>query len=142
MRQHIFTELCMHAVVPFVHSGMDAVVPRGSALPRPGRSVRLLVGDPIPVADLMRAAEEQAWPNDRLYIAIADRVGTHLHALKARLEDAPLSQVRQPANIYSPARDLLGKFFCQGCAPNWWLSRKGMEIRPMEGVRISQVALQ
>ncbi|EIE23442.1 glycerol-3-phosphate 1-acyltransferase, partial [Coccomyxa subellipsoidea C-169] len=90
-------------VVPFVHSGMDAVVPRGSALPRPGRSVRLLVGDPILVADLMRTAEEQAWPDDRLYIAIADRIGAHLHALKARLEDAPLSQVRQPANIYCPA---------------------------------------
>jgi monolysocardiolipin acyltransferase len=72
---------------------MDAVVPPGSALPRPGRAVRLLVGDPIPVADLMRAAEEQAWSDDRLYIAIADRIGAQLHALKARLEDAPLSQV-------------------------------------------------
>lgn len=73
---------------------MDGVVPRGSALPRLGRAVRLLVGDPIPVADLMRTAEDQAWSDDRLYVALADRIGIHLHALKAQLEDAPLAEVR------------------------------------------------
>ncbi len=82
-----------NAVVPFVHSGMDAVIPRGSAVPRPGRTVRLLVGEPVPVADLMRAAEDQAWSDDCLYVAIADRIGHHLHALKAQLENALLSEV-------------------------------------------------
>lgn len=82
-------------MVPFVHSGMDAVVPRGLALPRLGQSVRLLVGDPIPVDDLLRVAEQQGWPDDRLYIAIADRIGDRLHDLKAQLEDLPLSEVCQ-----------------------------------------------
>ncbi|BDA47309.1 probable Tafazzin [Coccomyxa sp. Obi] len=96
-------------VVPFVHSGMDAVIPRGSALPRPGRAVRLLVGEPIPVADLMRAAEDQAWSDDRLYVAIADRIGNHLHALKAELEDAPLSEVvrERPAVVELDSEALL-----------------------------------
>lgn len=74
---------------------MDAVVPRGLALPRLGQSVRLLVGDPIPVDDLLRVAEQQGWPDDRLYIAIADRIGDRLHDLKAQLEDLPLSEVCQ-----------------------------------------------
>ncbi len=72
---------------------MDAVIPRGSALPHPGRAVRLLVGNPVLVADLLRAAEEQAWSDDRLYVAIADRIGSRLHALKAQLDNVPLSEV-------------------------------------------------
>lgn len=73
---------------------MDRVIPRGSALPKPGNAVKVLVGEPIPVQDLMDTAREEGWSDDLLYITIADRIGASLHALKARLEDKPLSEVR------------------------------------------------
>lgn len=83
-------------MVPWVHSGMDAVIPVGSKLPLPGARVAILVGEPIEVGDLLEAARKLGWPQERLYCAIAERVGGALHALKARLEGLPLSEVRQP----------------------------------------------
>lgn len=83
-----------YAVVPFVHSGMDQVLPKGSALPRPGQSIRVLVGEPIAVADLQQMAAAEQWPEHVVYAAIADRIGHSLHALKARLEGVPVSEVR------------------------------------------------
>ena len=81
------------AVVPFVHSGMEQVLPKGSALPKPGQSIRVLVGEPIAVADLQQTAAAEQWPEHVLYAAIADRIGHSLHALKARLEGVPVSEV-------------------------------------------------
>ena len=89
--------MCPAAVVPWVHSGMEAVIPAGSKLPRPGADVRLLVGEPVDVSDLLEAARRLGWPEQRLYAAIAARVGGALHALKARLEGLPLSEVRAPS---------------------------------------------
>jgi monolysocardiolipin acyltransferase len=80
-------------VVPFVHTGMEGVVPRGSALPRPGREVRVLVGDPIPVHDLLAAAREQGWSERALECAVADRVGATLYALRAQLEGVAVEAV-------------------------------------------------
>lgn len=85
---------CLCAVVPFVHSGMEQVLPKGSAVPKPGQSIRVLVGEPIAVADLQQTAAAEQWPEHVLYAAIADRIGHSLHALKARLEGVPVSQVR------------------------------------------------
>lgn len=84
----------VRAVVPFVHSGMDQVVPRGSVLPRVGKSIRILVGEPIAVADLQEKAAAEQWPDYMLYSAIADRIGQSLHALKAQLEGLPVSEVQ------------------------------------------------
>jgi monolysocardiolipin acyltransferase len=77
-------------VVPFVHAGMQDVMPRGALVPRAGKAVRVAVGEPVPVADLLDAAAAEGWDEDRLYRAIAARVGLALHALKARLDGAPL----------------------------------------------------
>ena len=46
----------------------------------------MLVGDPIPVADLLVAARRQGWSEDALHTAIASRVSRHLRALKTRLD--------------------------------------------------------
>jgi hypothetical protein len=72
---------------------MEKVIPRGSALPQPGRSVNVLIGEPVAVHDLLEAARAQGWTDDMLYVAISDRIGATLHALKARLDDKPLSEV-------------------------------------------------
>ena len=81
------------AVVPFVHSGMEQVLPKGAAVPKAGCSIRVLVGEPVAVADLQEAALAESWPDHALYSAIADRIGQELHMLKARLEGLPVSEV-------------------------------------------------
>jgi len=83
--------------VPFVHAGLEAVAPRGAALPVAGQAVSVLVGPPVPVADLLAAAAAGAWPDERLYGAIAARVGAALAALKARLDGLPADPVRPRA---------------------------------------------
>ena len=53
--------------------------------------VRVLVGEPIPVDDLLAKAARYQWSDDQLHSAIAARVSTHLRVLKERLEaGAPL----------------------------------------------------
>lgn len=84
------------AVVPFVHSGMEQVLPKGSAFPKVGQSIRVLVGEPVAVADLQEAALAEHWPDHVLYSAIADRIGAALHTLKGRLEGLPVSEVKPP----------------------------------------------
>ncbi len=76
-----------------MHSGMERVVPKGAALPAPGQSVTVLVGAPVPVADLLEAAAAGAWPEERLYAAIAERIGGALAELKAQLDGVPVEQV-------------------------------------------------
>jgi monolysocardiolipin acyltransferase len=80
-------------VVPIVHAGMEAVMPRGRSLPVPGQQVRVLVGDPIPVDDLLAAADAQAWPDARLYRAVTARISNSMAALKARLDGVPVPAV-------------------------------------------------
>lgn len=75
-------------VVPFVHAGMADVMPRGALVPRTGQTVRVAVGPPVDVGDLLAAARQEGWQDDALYAAIAARVGLALQALKARLDGA------------------------------------------------------
>ncbi len=91
--QACLTTSVLCAVVPFVHSGMEQVLPKGAAVPKAGRSIRVLVGEPVAVADLQEAALAEGWPDQALYSAIADRIGQELHMLKARLEGLPVSEV-------------------------------------------------
>mmetsp|Transcript_24249 Transcript_24249/g.52995 ORF Transcript_24249/g.52995 Transcript_24249/m.52995 type:complete len:524 (-) Transcript_24249:843-2414(-) len=73
-------------VVPFVHTGMEDVMPRGKVLPAVGKTVRVLVGEPIPTEDLLAAARMHKWSDDQLYSAIAERVAKRMVSLKARLD--------------------------------------------------------
>jgi len=82
---------------------MEQVLPKGSALPRVGQSIRLLVGEPIAVADLQETAVAEQWPASVLYAAIADRIGHTLHTLKAQLEGIPVSEVINPSHLLSVA---------------------------------------
>ena len=52
---------CCPAVVPFVHSGMEDVLPRGASLPKPGQKVRVLVGQPISFEDLRLRTQVRIW---------------------------------------------------------------------------------
>ena len=39
-------------VLPFYHSGMGSVLPRRSRLPRAGKQVAVVVGQPVDLSDL------------------------------------------------------------------------------------------
>lgn len=57
--QHCVIEMsepCV-AVVPFVHSGMDKVLPPGTSFPRVGQRVRIAIGKPINFEDLAYQAK-------------------------------------------------------------------------------------
>ncbi|GFR40957.1 hypothetical protein Agub_g1621, partial [Astrephomene gubernaculifera] len=73
-------------VLPFVHRGMEGVMPRGAVLPATGQQVDVLVGKPIPVGDLLAAARQEGWSEDRLHTAVAARVAHRLQHLAARLD--------------------------------------------------------
>ncbi|GIL73060.1 hypothetical protein Vretimale_4674 [Volvox reticuliferus] len=73
-------------VVPFVHRGMEDVMPRGAVLPAVGQQIDVLVGEPIAVADLLSAARAEGWPADRLHTAVAARVAHGLKDLRRRLD--------------------------------------------------------
>ncbi|KAG2448338.1 hypothetical protein HYH02_006920 [Chlamydomonas schloesseri] len=88
-------------VVPFVHRGMEGVLPRGAVLPATGQKIDVMVGEPIPVADLLAAARAEAWPADRLHTAVAARVSHHLRDLTARL-DARRSGLPDPGPSAAP----------------------------------------
>ncbi|KAF6264855.1 hypothetical protein COO60DRAFT_1266700 [Scenedesmus sp. NREL 46B-D3] len=80
-------------IVPFVHSGMREVLPKGSLLPKVNQQVKVLVGEPIDVSDLLAAAAQQSWPDAQLYTRIANRIGGHMAALKAQLDGLPLEEL-------------------------------------------------
>lgn len=95
-------------VVPFVHSGMENIMPRGTMVPAVGQQVRVVVGSPIPVEDLLARAHAEGWAEDRLHVAIASRVSTHLTALKARLDSGP-SAVALPCGAAPAAHEAGGE---------------------------------
>lgn len=55
----------------------------------------MLVGEPIDVSDLLQAASSNSWSDDKLYSSIAQRIGSHMSALKAQLDGVPLDALQQ-----------------------------------------------
>ena len=80
-------------VLPFVHSGMDKVLPKGAKLPKAGQELKVLVGEPIEVADLLSQAAAEGWADNQLHLAVTERVGQALYQLKAQLEGVPVEEV-------------------------------------------------
>lgn len=76
-------------VVPFVHSGMENVMPKGSLFPRTGQTVKVVVGEPIPVDDLLRSHSLGMTTAEELFEGVASRVEFAMCTLRARLEDRP-----------------------------------------------------
>ncbi|CAN0914160.1 ATP-dependent Clp protease proteolytic subunit-related protein 3, chloroplastic [Linum grandiflorum] len=78
-------------VVPFVHTGMQEIMPIGSSLPKIGKTVTVLVGDPIYLDDLANAElERDDLPRGKLYDAVASRIGERLQKMKATVEQLAL----------------------------------------------------
>ncbi|XP_059313201.1 uncharacterized protein LOC132064284 isoform X2 [Lycium ferocissimum] len=73
-------------VVPFVHTGMQDIMPVGAKLPRIGKMVTVLVGDPIEFDDLLAAGEKDNMSRGKLYDAVSTRIGDRLQMLKAQVD--------------------------------------------------------
>ena len=61
-------------VIPFFHTGMNEVMPRGQILPSVGRKVSVIVGEPIEMDDLYHLAKLKGWSADSLHTSIASRI--------------------------------------------------------------------
>eukprot|EP00250_Pteridium_aquilinum_P009125 c18458_g1_i1 orf=1-1452(-) len=78
-------------VIPFVHSGMQEVMPIGSKFPSIRKRVVVLVGDPIEMDDLFAKFQAGETPKAVIHEAIAFRVGQSLKKLKEELDHLVLS---------------------------------------------------
>lgn len=90
-------------VVPFVHVGMQEIMPIGATLPRIGKTVTILVGDPIDFTDV-RDMEQENIPKENLYDAVSARIGDRLIKLKAQVDKLAHLQtdvtLRQEETLY------------------------------------------
>ncbi|CAH9087384.1 unnamed protein product [Cuscuta europaea] len=73
-------------VVPFVHTGMQEIMPIGAKFPRIGKSVTILVGDPIVFDDLLAAEGNHNISRGKLYDAVSARIGDRLQKLKTQVD--------------------------------------------------------
>ncbi|XAR52635.1 1-acylglycerophosphocholine O-acyltransferase [Bertholletia excelsa] len=84
-------------VVPFVHIGMQDIVPIGAKFPRIGKMVTVLIGDPICFNDLLMEDN----PNESrasLYDAVSSRIGDRLSELKIQVERLAVEQSLKSQN--------------------------------------------
>ncbi|GMN43909.1 hypothetical protein TIFTF001_013105 [Ficus carica] len=87
-------------VVPFVHTGMQEIMPIGANLPRIGKMVTVLIGDPIHFDDLLDAEEAKGEFTGRLYDVVASRIGHRLHDLKVQVDQLSLQQEMELQNYH------------------------------------------
>ncbi|PON52088.1 Tafazzin [Trema orientale] len=87
-------------VVPFVHTGMQEIMPVGANLPRIGKTVTVLIGDPIHFDDLLNADGAKSESIGRLYDAVAARVGHRLYDLKVQVDQLALQQQIELQNYH------------------------------------------
>ncbi|KAF7817920.1 tafazzin [Senna tora] len=85
----------MPIVVPFVHTGMQDIMPIGANFPRVGKTVTVLVGDPINFDDLHSVEKAEVVPRGKLYDAVATRIGNRLYELKLQVESLAIEQEMQ-----------------------------------------------
>ncbi|ONI04415.1 hypothetical protein PRUPE_6G320700 [Prunus persica] len=84
-------------VVPFVHSGMQDIMPIGASIPRIGKTVTVVIGDPIYFDDLLNCEGAKHVSRGKLYDAVSSRIGHRLRELKVQVDK--LAQVTRPQNL-------------------------------------------
>ncbi|XP_027352246.1 tafazzin-like [Abrus precatorius] len=85
----------MPLVVPFVHTGMQEIMPIGANFPRIGKMVTVLIGDPINFDDILYMEKGPDVPRRRLYDVVASRIGDRLHELKVQVDTIAIEQEMQ-----------------------------------------------
>ncbi|KAL2941037.1 Tafazzin [Bienertia sinuspersici] len=82
-------------VIPFVHTGMQEIIPIGASFPRIGKTVTVLIGDPVEFDDLLNAEETELSSRGNLYDAVSTRVGERLKELKLQVDKLAVEKPRQ-----------------------------------------------
>ncbi|CAL0302302.1 unnamed protein product [Lupinus luteus] len=82
----------MPIVVPFVHTGMQEIMPIGASFPRIGKMVTVLIGDPINFDDILSIENGPEVPRKMLYDAVSTRIGDRLHELKVQVDKLAIEQ--------------------------------------------------
>ncbi|KAJ1692119.1 hypothetical protein LUZ63_008817 [Rhynchospora breviuscula] len=84
----------MPIVLPFVHSGMQDIMPVGSKFPNIGKKVIVVVGDPLSFDDLLPNKNEVLDPESReiLYDLVSSRIGLKLQELKTQADKLALEK--------------------------------------------------
>ncbi|CAG7882082.1 unnamed protein product [Brassica rapa] len=95
-------------VVPFVHTGMQDIMPIGASVPRIGKTVTVIIGDPIPFNDLVDTEGAKHVSRKQLYDAVSSRIGQRLHQLKQQVDKVSLG-----AHYSEESPALLGKQISQ-----------------------------
>ncbi|KAJ6737637.1 TAZ PROTEIN TAFAZZIN [Salix viminalis] len=105
-------------VIPFVHTGMQEIMPLGATLPRIGKRVTVLLGDPIQFDDILDAEGAENISRGKMYDAVASRIGHRLQQLKIQVEKLALEQSvefqQAAAGITERAADMLQQVECGG----------------------------
>ncbi|XP_008789908.1 uncharacterized protein LOC103707267 isoform X1 [Phoenix dactylifera] len=88
-------------VVPFVHTGMQEIMPIGVHFPKIGKKVTVLIGDPIAFDDLV-LDKDDAQHDSRgiLYDAVSSRIGQRLQELKVLVDRLSLEQPLEVQEYY------------------------------------------
>ncbi|PUZ53125.1 hypothetical protein GQ55_5G029600 [Panicum hallii var. hallii] len=75
-------------VIPFVHTGMQDIMPVGKRIPRAGKQVIVVVGDPINFDDLIidNSDDTQHLSRGILYDKATQRIGQRLQELKVEVD--------------------------------------------------------
>ncbi|KAJ6928713.1 hypothetical protein NC652_012751 [Populus alba x Populus x berolinensis] len=98
-------------VIPFAHTGMQEIMPIGATLPRIGKRVTVLLGDPIHFDDILDAEGVENISRGKMYDAVASRIGQRLQQLKVQVEKLALEQSvefqQAAAGITDRAADML-----------------------------------
>ncbi|KAL8130481.1 hypothetical protein V2J09_019636 [Rumex salicifolius] len=82
-------------VIPFVHTGMQEIMPIGAKFPRIGKAVTVLIGDPIQFDDLLSLEQKGLVSRKDLYDAISLRIGNKLQEMKAHVDKVAQEQALQ-----------------------------------------------
>ncbi|KAJ6808730.1 tafazzin-like [Iris pallida] len=80
-------------VIPFIHTGMQDIMPVGSHFPKIGKMVTVLVGDPVHLEDLLVSKDDtEDDSRGMLYDAVSSRIDRRLQELKVQAEKLALEQ--------------------------------------------------
>ncbi|CAL9207077.1 unnamed protein product [Musa hybrid cultivar] len=89
-------------VIPFVHTGMQEIMPIGTNFPRIGKQVTVLIGDPIFLDDLLIDKDDpQHVSTGILYDAVTSRIGRQLQELKVQVDRLAQEQRLEVRDYYS-----------------------------------------
>ncbi|XP_020086443.1 uncharacterized protein LOC109708918 [Ananas comosus] len=87
-------------VVPFVHTGMQNIMPIGTHFPKTGKRVIVVIGDPINFTDLLINKDDTEISRGALYDAVSSRISHRLQELKVLVDKLALENSSEAPDNY------------------------------------------